>query len=123
MSFNILLELFFDPVDSLILKCDLVQCSDLSCSVFYLPEIKFIVIFVVNERFQTLIDQKANFCLLLKAFSFVLFFFNNCHLLAVSHKFEIKENFDKSNSTYDDHGAIERKKRVREKKSKSKSQF
>ncbi len=123
MSFNILLELFFDFIDSLILECDLVQCSDLSCSVFDLPEIKFIVIFVVNERFQTLIDQKADFCLLCKAFSFVLFFRYNGFLLTVSHKFEVKENFDKSNSTYDGHGAIERKKRVREKKSKSKSQF
>jgi hypothetical protein len=56
LSFNILLELFFDSVDSLILECDLVQCSDLSCSVFDLPEIKFIVIFVVNKRFQALID-------------------------------------------------------------------
>jgi hypothetical protein len=64
LSFNILLELFFDSIDSLILERDLVQCADLSCSVFDLPKIKFIVIFVVNERFQSFIDQKADFGLL-----------------------------------------------------------
>jgi hypothetical protein len=123
LSFNILLELFFDSIDSLILERDLVQCADLSCSVFDLPKIKFIVIFVVNERFQTFIDQKADFGLLWKAFSFVWLFLNDGFLLTVSHKFEVKENFDESNSTYDGHGAIERKKRVREKERKSKSQF